>query len=308
MSEMHPTEAEYLFNIYSTNLRLHVPDLKDAFACPLCLRVFSRDAIPCHHITIEHIIPSKAGGRLKTLTCGRCNHETGSKLDSHLVQRLKVLDPTFPVPFEWSVQENQVRGEAHREPDGSWIGEAIPKMCDPEALERVQQALDEGVARIRFRIDLGYNTRRSRMALLRSAYLLMFTYFGYSYILHETCKEIRRQIENPLADTPLAYSASWPHSPLAKGSTISIIKDPEDLRSFYVPLRLSRQGNEHYTGVVLPGFGEHPFLAYDTLKGLRGDKTDIRYMVIPYNPVRLSDPSCKWFLQKLWRELFPRDA
>jgi len=51
--------------------------------CPLCLDVFGRDALETGALTLEHPIPRKTGGRLRTLSCKRCNNKHGSRLDSH---------------------------------------------------------------------------------------------------------------------------------------------------------------------------------------------------------------------------------
>ncbi len=62
--------------------------------CPLCLQVYSEDAIDLEEpeLTEEHIIPESLGGKLVTLSCKSCNSTYGSKLDSHLVQMVRSQD------------------------------------------------------------------------------------------------------------------------------------------------------------------------------------------------------------------------
>src|ERR1051325_9699707 len=58
------------------------------YVCPLCVtptgfRAFMRQAVETNQLTVEHAPPEHAGGHAITLTCARCNHTAGSKLDSH---------------------------------------------------------------------------------------------------------------------------------------------------------------------------------------------------------------------------------
>ena len=59
----------------------------DQYACPLCLRLFSEDALEARYLTIDHVPPRATGGRLAILTCHECNSESGHELDIHAANR-----------------------------------------------------------------------------------------------------------------------------------------------------------------------------------------------------------------------------
>ena len=202
-------EAERLFDVYSTNLSWYVPHLDSSFLCPLCGQLFSRDAIEARKLSVEHIVPSKAGGQLKTLTCTKCNNDTGSKLDKHFVQRLIVEEAIEPLRFSATIGKAEVRGMIRYPPEGVVEMSVVRKMCHPEQIRLASQAMEGDIDKISGTIYADYNPRQSRVALLRAGYLTMFHYFGYQYILLEACAEVRTQIANPHRESPLMGGVQW---------------------------------------------------------------------------------------------------
>lgn len=154
--------------------------------CPLCWRFFSRDAITSGEITLEHIIPLSIGGRLTTLTCKTCNNVSGTLLDAHLVERLHAEDVsagrrTGSIPMRVTIESAEFGAEVSwpsaSDPEMRIIG--LPQQSDPRMLKLAFAEIDAGVKEFTITGRFRYKNLPSQIAFLRSAYLLMFRYFGY---------------------------------------------------------------------------------------------------------------------------------
>ena len=200
MSGDRTETAERLFDDFAANLSMYYPESDGMFGCPLCLRLFPRIAIHSGDLTLEHIIPSSLGGKLLTLTCAECNSQSGSRLEAHLVQRLRIDDTLAgkskrPLNARVRIGEGEFGANiylsADRDPNLRIV--AIESISDPEllCLAREQFSIqstvqDKWAAWIQAALA-------SQVAILRMAYLLMFSYIGYGYILHQNLDQVRRQ-------------------------------------------------------------------------------------------------------------------
>src|SRR5438552_10457517 len=65
-------------------------DTVGRFLCPTCLKnVAPFPKRGKKSVDVAHIIPEAGGGRVKTLTCSRCNNDFGRKQDAWLADYLK---------------------------------------------------------------------------------------------------------------------------------------------------------------------------------------------------------------------------
>src|SRR5262249_5365569 len=75
-----------LFDLFSANLSLYLPEHAGMFACPLCMYLFTRDDLTDSSpaLTFAHYIPHFCGGKLGdcTLACAECNSGIGHGLES----------------------------------------------------------------------------------------------------------------------------------------------------------------------------------------------------------------------------------
>jgi hypothetical protein len=148
---------DLLFDQYSWNLALYLPEWKERFACPLCLRLFTRAEID--QLSVEHIVPSSIGGNVLTLTCTECNNRHGSKLDAHLINRLRAEDKLTgrnPSGLRGVVTTGLgsftawMRISPSEDSPLSFIG--IPKHSDPKLLQLAMDELAAGPTKIRFQV------------------------------------------------------------------------------------------------------------------------------------------------------------
>jgi hypothetical protein len=174
--------------------------------CPLCLQVYSEDAIDLEvpELTEEHIVPESLGGKLVTLSCKSCNSTHGSKLDSHLVQMMRSQDSfaglgTLPLKGRIGIAGNQLPARFDVSDRTFRVGGSRPAVLD-----EIKHVFQEGrIESIDLNFSLGYIPGRAYLALLRIAYLAMFRELGYAYILSPAASVLREIIsrsENSPAD------------------------------------------------------------------------------------------------------------
>ena len=178
------------------------PNAKRGFVCPICLRFFARTENLTKSVSIEHIVPDALGGRVTTLTCRRCNNTAGTQLDSHLVERVRVEGRSKPILADVEFRGTKFRGEVHlpESASDSFRIYGIPIQSDPREINGFFSLLDEGIwhgQELKLRLERKYVPVRSAVALLRSAYLLMFRLFGYRYVCDRSAVVVRESISQP---------------------------------------------------------------------------------------------------------------
>ena len=125
-----------------------------------------------------------------------------------------------------------------------------------------------------------YNHHRSLVALVRAAYLLMFRYFGYRYVLDDSAKPIRWQIENPMVTTPVLDAIMWRSNfSIPAPSAATIVQKPVRLHGFVIMLELDADSN-HQATVGLPPPGMDGSIFYNALRS-RSSRGRITAKFIP---------------------------
>jgi hypothetical protein len=277
-----------LFEAYASNLSAFVPSLQNIFACPLCLGGFTQDTLESEGLTEEHIISRELGGKLITITCKECNSRGGAELDAHLVNEFRALDKISGLsdkPFRGRVKVGDVKQDvgiyvsSGKSPRIQLLGDK--KRTNPASLREIEHSLETEPGNIKFQLNFGYDRHRANVAKLRAAYLLMFRYFGYEYILHKNVERVRQQILAPGQDV-IASKASFAFGLAPEElNSIGLLRSPPELRCFVVSFRVSTAVDRSF-GVVLPGLDDEGDEVYDrwhekreTLKGMEMDVTII---------------------------------
>jgi hypothetical protein len=249
-----PSRLERLFDYYAADLRRFAPKYTEHFGCPLCCRVFKKVDKLRDIVAEEHVVPGQLGGRIVTLTCRSCNSEHGAKLDAHLVQRVRIEANKRPMRTRFKMGTASFGAEMYaRTGPGDPIAIATNrKQSGPRQVDEVKRLLREGKETITLNVNLGYNENRSLVALVRSAYLLMFRTFGYRYVLDSSAKIVREQLQNPIRKMPVLSGIMWRLTDaVPAGITLAIMYAPESTRSFLAILRLD-DDTEHVAAVTLP--------------------------------------------------------
>lgn len=205
-----------LFNRFSNQLHL----LKDnglidfelkyekTYICPICLNQFNENDLVSSNdknfLTEEDAPPAKLNGRRIALTCKECNSKAGYQIDNHLIHRLRNLDDKYylnSTPQERRIKfENSTVG-ASLTPKGNGVIEIVhkPKNSNPKLLDKfIYSIRNKAIGKLldfepRYKnVDDGCVER----ALLKTAYIITFSKFGYIFLLDKYYDSIREQIKN----------------------------------------------------------------------------------------------------------------
>jgi HNH endonuclease len=304
------------FDRYAANLSYYMPEARDQFICPICRAAFGRASLDDEENgpTVEHCIPKAVGGRLYTLTCKRCNNSLGAELDFHLANRLLADDflagiSDRPMDGEVKIEGHRVRGSVSIRggENPAFEVQVIKRATNPAELEGACQAMtnSEGGIQGSFSFNLGYNPRLARIALIRSAYLLMFRHYGYGYFFTENTELVRRQIEHIEHDV-IPEEAVLELTQFPDCMAPTIVTSPREFRSFVVPVKVRAANRFRVFGVVLPGFDDNAVGLYEKLRAdCRASATipSMRYRVIGFNHTLLTHPEGITPLD-IWNETF----
>lgn len=311
------TLSERLFDTYATDLSAALSQQSDYVECPLCMTRFTRDDLRTRAVTDEHIIARRLGsrlrhqtwGKLRTLTCRRCNNRDGTKLDAHLIKWVRSEDilaglTDEPLDIRFIVGDTDIGADlylsASGKPSIKVIGDR--KRSNPKMQEASGRAFEEGEKKFKVAVNLGYSTLNLNVALLRIAYLLMFRYFGYHYIRQENVRRVREQISHPDKDIIASLAVHKLNDAPSDLFSIDIIQTPPALQCFFIALDLST-ALDRYIGIVMPGLDSDGEQIYEKWRehAKRRQSTNFSSARFPIDPRSPFNPELAGTIHKLWR-------
>ena len=267
-----------IFDSMLSDLSAIRPDVRDVIWCPLCLNPYGRSSLETKELTEEHIIPEALGGKIITFTCKKCNNDDGGQIDSHFVQKVKV-DEALQGYHESIGSDVYISG--HRVlaqvelPNGEGRQGRIfvkKKGSNPAEIEASHQAFLQGaVEKIQLNMHLRYNQNLARLSVVRSAYLAMFSRFGYRYILNDLVEHIRqlihkRDLSNELLDF-MSIASIKPDQDVQHPLYILHYAQPMGT-SFYVVLIKLSLHSISYHGAIMPDIVPNALHIYQELRTL----------------------------------------
>lgn len=175
------------------------PEPPEAYLCPLCLNLFTREQLDAGVLTDEHVPPEATGGEPLVLTCLSCNN-AGSALDEAMAnaeKRRTFGKPHTLGPLPGSVSIKGIRNNGSIRFDGeTFVMLGDPGQNNPATLADHTAALDQftGGSTMELRLPVKANPRRVAMGWMRSAYLTAFAVYGYSYVLQPAFSPLRGAI------------------------------------------------------------------------------------------------------------------
>lgn len=194
-----------LYNKYITHIELlHnaniLTEIDNDYICPICLRKFSKEQISA--LSLEDAPQDSLGGHKIAITCKDCNNSCGYDVDIHLVNFLKRLDEIdfiegstrrIVIPDNGrkinAILEVGINKELkvilpQKINNPQWLQEHINNIKKGDVIDIKNQRVD---------IDM----KKASTAILKNAYIILFSHFGYSFLLDNHYDRIREQIKNP---------------------------------------------------------------------------------------------------------------
>lgn len=180
------------------------------YICPICVNLFDKKSITNKTLTIDDVPPKSIGGKPLVLTCKSCNNDLGSKLDSQIknyqdfVESVKTISTgKGQIINKVKYQVNGQEANAICRMNNSEISlNFLKKINNPKNIINIIDFLDSQTISenrdFKFSIspNVRFHIRYFDIALLKTAYLIIFAKLGYTYIFHNNYKIIRNQIIN----------------------------------------------------------------------------------------------------------------
>ncbi len=314
-----------LFKLYAANLNALFPGVTDTFVCPFCQKSFGLDSVTGDNpaVILAHCMPKRLKGKLVTLACADCDKRAGTELDVHLKNRLETEDfyrgDTEGPHRVWiDVAGHKVRAdfEITKGADGNPTHSVIMNQehSNPDAVRAVLEALHSGeafksVPTVYVGDRLDPDIAMSRLAVLRSAFLMMFRAFGYRYVFDDNLIRLRAQLLNPrdqILPTVTAISLDETTDCL---DAVGIVTEPEEMRSFFVPmLFLTESKRKIKKAVLLPGLGPDGDAIFERAQEhqTKNTRLDFRATVFKLDPRRLQDPKYARAVAQIWNRYNPK--
>lgn len=232
---------------------------KESLICPLCWT-----EARYVDLSLEHVIPESLGGRHLTLSCIRCNNRLGTEIDAHLSNCHNASDALHGVgmvPATVFVNGARMAIDFQGPP---WNMRVVAKASDPRDIARSEDEFKHNkVEELQVSLRLGYNPHRTRLALLKIAYLGLFHRLGYDYARTRAVQVLRRRISNPSIVTPdlTCLVARIETSPLdLESSWCAIPIRVADIPIIAVIIRCARNTTMHHS-VFMPALAtaDYPF-------------------------------------------------
>jgi hypothetical protein len=241
-----------LFKMMSNWLAKAQPQSADEILCPLCMSRFTVEAILGELLSIEHIVPSALGGRIKVITCRSCNNVQGSGLEKHLVKAMQVFDSlngTGPLPAILHNDGGHVAVNFEWNEGGPVDIKVIGKASNPAGVSAVRGIISEG-AKLEFTLDYGFIPEPYWRAIFRVGYLAAFAYFQYGYALSDGGEQVRRVLT---IDPPpnAAILEAYPSAPLPWPVLVQRVQ--VSATECYLALFQLRSRATRWLAVLLPG-------------------------------------------------------
>lgn len=314
-----------LFDNYSTNLQLVVEAMngrikflneqgefvlpKDIFICPICSNLFTKESLNRNSltpITLEHVPPEKLGGKPLTLTCKDCNCKVGgAKLDSKLVWNFEIepfmkgeLNTTIEAYYEINTR-TRAKGRLTRI-EKNKFGISFNPGTNPNLPEELDYLINNWEeTKIRFTFQAP-DKKMVLIALLKAAYLIMFSVFGYRYFFNPSAQIIRQQILEPHKELIPEFRIPLIDNLPADKKGIHFITSPQELRSFLVIFDITIADREKTLAVLMPGPNESDLMLYSKCK----EMNRVNFRMFPIPPVDyLTDKRNLFAYNEMWSDI-----
>ena len=256
-----------IFNKYSAQLnnlvrlRLYDSELlfEKTYLCPICLLPFSEESLDVSKdifLTLEDAPPKSLGGKANTLTCKKCNNESGYKIDFHLLEALKeqgirTFSPNSGSKLFVTHKGIEVQGILKVDTEGEISFIIKPENNEPKRFaEYVSRVGKDDNVEIRFpasRVEV----KNFEVALLKTAYILAFEKFGYPLILSKAFDIVRDQLKKPTED--IYPSGFWTMQKPFSGDNIGVhLIITQEFEGFHAIFNLKTGSSEYGFVVYLP--------------------------------------------------------
>ncbi len=260
------TYSPTLFQYFEKYIPILLPDVTiilthNLYVCPLCVKNYffetSEGIKGNSEFSLDHVPPESVGGKFKIITCKKCNNKSG-EYEAELSKLLnfgsvpdKKYNSIFP---KMSVVKKDTGEEfiAGVQLNHGSVNISFNKKAKAHnlILKKFLDDLHSGNAK---NLILNVSTpdlNKIHKALLKSAYLICFIWWGYEFVYSKNGEMIRKVLNEEIK-YPAVVPTLWHETNknvLPKG--VGILKKENVKQSFIVSLEI-KNSTENFTASVL---------------------------------------------------------
>lgn len=235
------------FDIYKYHIerlkKLGVNTIEAQYICPFCKKLFTSDQLD--ELSEEHAPQNALGGAKVAVTCKECNNGYGGNIDSDLktfVLRHEFNKGITDAEVEYEILPG-LHGLLYHNDKGELQFKVNTKKCDPKKTEPFIKVTGDGtILNGKIKLPPKYDAPSAASGLYKSAYIILFKYTGYNFLLDDHYQPLRDQIQNPDEAFPRLYSAQAPVG-IADGVYFC---DADDFKGFFVVLTLEVKAKNRF--------------------------------------------------------------
>jgi hypothetical protein len=287
------TLLDYSQNVFET-LPSQFSDVpvNEVYICPLCATNYflnTKQGIQgSSEFSLDHVPPESLGGKFTVLTCKKCNNDFGhfeaellkvinigsakDNIDQFFIDRVKVINKTTGEYLDGSVHINNEKADIR-------FNEKA-KIFNSKFIDYLSALHNGKIPNITLEISAP-NYSKIEKALLKSAYLICFIWWGFEFVFSKNGELIRQVLNNHL-DYPTPVPTIWrdtKEGELLKG--ISILCDDISRLAFMVNIELSGIQNTCTASVLIPNPTEHGWSDLSELNKRLKDPFEVNCITLP---------------------------
>ena len=234
-------EAYHKHLDYIRELKISVRE--DDYICPICLCGYSMSEMD--QLSLEDAPQAALGGRKVAITCKKCNNTCGNTIDCHFVNYIDTIERKNLLPGsnqkiriinlgEGKPIEAALRVDEEKEMYLSISKDYYNSLIFNERLNKLIKDREIIVQEKNKEIDFNLVSA----AIIKNAYIILFSKFGYSFILDDYYDKLRNQIQ--VSNSNTSQAGLWtilPSLPISDGIYRSY---DSRYRGFFVAYTVSR--------------------------------------------------------------------
>lgn len=234
---------------------------QNEYICPGTTHRFSEENI--NELSLEDAPQNSLGGKKIALTSKYWNNECGREVDAYLFNSIVNYENAHFVPGSASkvkikIKDKEFNGMLIVHLDGKMEMRNSNKQNDPKLLAEYMLQLKPDLEYLIKNVPLKTDINRASSAILKNAYIILFSKFGYTFLLDDYYSKIREQIEKPTENIlPILWSMS---NPLTLEDGVYFMLPPCE-KGFLVVYTIKRL-LEYKVFVTIP----IPSVSYDNMK------------------------------------------
>jgi hypothetical protein len=208
--------------------------------------------------SLDHLPPESVGGKYKVITCKQCNNNAGS----YEAELIKLLDfgtipgkhdslfPKAKIGVKSSIERFDVSISKYGNSMNLDFHPAARKF-NPKLIDFIKDLHNGKLSELTVTGPFPDEEKISK-ALLKSAYLMGFVWWGYNFVFSQSAQKIRQVLEGKLeypTRVPTVWVDSHKHN-LQKG--VGVFTKPIGIDCYYASMEMKSSSNNCTAMVVLP--------------------------------------------------------